>query len=432
MINYTSWPRQCIAAALSLLLLPFAQFGLYAQEPPPPGAYTPLDAMQLDQLVAPIALYPDALVAQVLTASTFADQVSDADNWLHQNGGMPPDQLAAAVNSMPWDPSVKALAEFPTVLDIMARNNAWTAALGNAYYNQPGDVMNAVQAMRFQAQQAGTLRSTPQERVFYNGGLVVIEPVNPALVYVPYYNPWTVWGTPIAAWGGYYWGPPSGVVLGPGIAIGFGVGVGIGLFGHFGWGYSAWAPNWHGGVVVFNHNTYISRSTTVINRGNFGGYNRGVFEHAGRGVPGGYHPAVTSQTAAYAHPAAAGAYRPAAAGNYHPAPAGAPHPGTAQTYRPRASAPHPATAQTYHPSAAGSHPAPAQTYHPSAAASHPAPAQTYHPSAAASHQAPASTYHPPAAASHPAPAQAHQPAAKAAPSSKPPAHSAAKPEHREK
>ena len=418
-MNFTSWPRQLIAVALSLLLVWFAQCSLYAQGPPP-GAYAPLDAMQLDQLVAPIALYPDALVAQVLTASTFSDQVTDADNWMHQNGGMPPDQLAAAVNSMPWDPSVKALTEFPTVLDNMARNNGWTAALGNAYYNQPGDVMNAVQAMRYQAQQAGTLRNTPQERVSYNGGLVVIEPVNPALVYVPYYNPWVVYGAPIAPWGGYYWAAPAGIAFGAGVAIGFGVGIGIGLFAHFGWGYHAWAPNWRGGVVVYNHTTYISRSTTVINRGNFGAYNRGVFEHAARGVPGGFHPAVTAQTAAFAHPATAGAYHPAPGSTYHPAPA--------RTYRPpAASAPRPATAQTYHPPAASaSHPATAQTYHPPAAsASRPATAQTYRPPAAnASHAAPAHTSHP-----------ANQPAARASSgggSSKPAAHSAPKPEHHEK
>jgi hypothetical protein len=369
-MNYTSCLRQWIAVALSVLLVPFVQSGLYAQGPPP-GAYAPLEAMQLDQLVAPIALYPDSLVAQVLTASTFPGQVNDADNWIHQNGGMPPGQLAAAVDGMPWDPSVKALAEFPTVLDNMARNNSWTAALGNAYYNQPGDVMNAVQAMRYQAQQAGTLRSTPQERVFYNGGLVMIEPVNPALVYVPYYNPWGVYGAPIPAWGGYYWGPPRGVVLGAGIAIGFGIGIGIGLFGHYGWGYHAWAPNWRGGVVVYNHNTYISRSTTVFNRGHFGGYNRGVFEHAGRGVPGGYHPGVTAQTAVYGHPGAARAYHPGAAGAYHPGAAGAYHPGAAGAYHPPAGASRPATARAYHPPAGASHPAAARAYR--AAPSRPAP-----------------------------------------------------------
>ena len=389
MINNISWLRQWIAVALAVLLVQFTQSSLFAQ-----GAYAPLDAVQLDQLVAPIALYPDSLVAQVLTASTFADQVNDADNWIHQNGGMPPDQLAAAVNSMPWDPSVKAVAEFPAVLDNMARNNGWTAALGNAYYNQPGDVMNAVQAMRYQAQQAGTLRSTPQERVFYSGGLVVIEPVNPGLVYVPYYNPWTVWGSPISPWGGYYWGPPRGVVFGAGVAIGFGVGIGIGLFAHYGWGYHAWAPNWHGGVVVYNRNTYISRSTTVYNRGHFGGYNRGVFEHEGRGVPGGYHPAVTAHSAAYGHPGPAGAYHPGGGGAYHPGPAGDRRAGGAGAYHPGPAEAHHAGAGAYHPAAGGaSHggPAPghqpaAGGYHPAAGGSHPA-AQTYHAPAQSSHQA---------------------------------------------
>jgi hypothetical protein len=383
-INNISWLRQGIAVALAVLLVPFTQSSLYAQ-----GAYAPLDAVQLDQLVAPIALYPDSLVAQVLTASTFAGQVNDADNWIHQNGGMPPAQLAAAVDSMPWDPSVKAVAEFPSVLDNMARNNGWTVALGNAYYNQPGDVMNAVQAMRYQAQQAGNLRSTPQERVFYNSGLVVIEPVNPALVYVPYYNPWTVWGSPISPWGGYYWGPPAGVVFGAGIAIGFGVGIGIGLFAHYGWGYHAWAPNWHGGVVLYNHNTYISRSTTVYNRGHFGGYNRGVFEHEGRGVPGGYHPAAHS--AAYGHPGPGGAYHPGGArpgaGAYHAGPAGAHHPGGASAHH--AGAPgayHPGAAGASHPGAAPAHRPAASGYHPSAGGSHPA-AQTYHAPSQPAHQA---------------------------------------------
>jgi hypothetical protein len=405
MMKYNSWARQSMAVALSLFLLQFVQSSMFAQAPPP-GAYAPLDAMQLDQLVAPIALYPDSLVAQVLTASTFPAQVSDADNWLHQNGGMPPDQLGAAVNSMPWDPSVKALAEFASVLDNMARNGSWTAALGNAYYNQPGDVMNAVQAMRFQAQQAGTLRSTPQERVYESGGLVVIDPVNPALVYVPYYNPWAVYGAPIPAWGGYYWGPPAGVVLGGGIAIGFGVGIGVGIFAHFGWGYHAWAPNWRGGVVVYNHNTYISRSTTVINRGNFGAYNRGVFEHAGRGVPGGYHPAVTARTAAFAHAAPAGAYRPPAAGGSHPAAAPG-HPAAAPAYRPPANAAHPAAAPAYRPPANAAHPAAAPSYHQPANAGRPAAAPA-RPAAPASH-----------------------PAAKAAPSKAPPAHNAPK-ERKEK
>jgi hypothetical protein len=447
-MNSPSFLRQSIVVALALLLAPLAQFSLFAQAPPP-GDYVPYDAMQLDQLVAPVALYPDALVAQVLTAATFAGQVTDADNWLHQYGGMPPDQLADAVNGMPWDPSVKALTEFPTVLDNMARNSSWSAALGDAYYNQPGDVMNAVQAMRYQAQQAGTLRNTPQQRVLYDGGLVVIEPVNPGLIYVPYYDPWAVYGAPIGPWGGYYWGPQRGVVMGPGISIGFGAGIGIGLFTHYGWGYNAWAPNWRGGVVVYNHNTYISRSPTVINQGRFGGYNRGVFEHPGRGVPAGqFHPPVTSQTAVFAHPGAAEAGRPPAAGagrpgapeSYRPAPGSAYRPAPAEANRPAPGSYRPETAQPNRPPAAAPQPAaqpnrpPAGSYRPDTAQPNRPPdtAQPNRPPAAAPQPA-VQPYRPPAAAPQPAAQPARgpsQPPATAAP--KPPAHEAPKPGHQDK
>ena len=251
--------RQLVALLLSFLLIPAAQLDLYAQAPPP---FIPLDAVQLDQIVAPIALYPDALVAQILTASTYPDQVSQANNWLHQNMGLPPDQLGALADGMPWDPSVKALTAFPSVLDNLARNYNWASQLGNAYYNQPGDVMNAVQATRFQAQQAGVLLSTPQQRVYADNGVIVIAPVNPGLVYVPYYNPWRIWGPTVVAYPGYYvMPPPPGIALG--VGIGFGVGISIGLFAHYGWGYGAWAPNWRGGVVLYNRGPYYSRSVTV-------------------------------------------------------------------------------------------------------------------------------------------------------------------------
>src|SRR5208337_3634310 len=122
--------RQSIALTLSVLLIPFASGNLFAQ-----GDYAPLDAVGLDQLVAPIALYPDSLVAQILTASTYPQQVTDADNWVHQTAGLPPQVRADQANGMPWDPSVKALTAFPTVLDSLARNTSWTTSLGNAYYN---------------------------------------------------------------------------------------------------------------------------------------------------------------------------------------------------------------------------------------------------------------------------------------------------------
>jgi hypothetical protein len=282
--------RQTIALTLTVLLIPLASKNLGAQ-----GAYAPLDAPGLDQLVAPIALYPDPLVAQILTAATYPQQVGDADNWSHQTAGLPPQQRADIANRMPWDPSVKALTAFPPVLDNMARNPSWTAALGNAYYNQPGDVMNAIQAARVQAQQAGYLRSTPQQRVYYSDGQILIAPVNPNLVYVPYYNPWRIYGGWVSPYAGFYVAPPP-VGLALGLGLGFAaVGISIGLFAHYGWGFHSWAPNWRGGPVFYNHAAYFPRSPTVYNHGHFGGYNRGVFEHEGRGVPSNFHPGATRE-----------------------------------------------------------------------------------------------------------------------------------------
>ena len=144
-------------ALISLLV--FTQANLYAQAPAP--AYVALDAVQLDQLVAPIALDPDSVVAQALTAATFPDQVAAADTWLSANMNLRPEERAVEANLMPWDPSVKGLIEFPAVLDSMAQNATWTAQLGNAYFNQPGDVMIAVQAMRALAQESIVLVVTP-------------------------------------------------------------------------------------------------------------------------------------------------------------------------------------------------------------------------------------------------------------------------------
>src|SRR5271167_3525675 len=134
-----------------------------AVEPgPPPGAAT---AQQLQELVSPIALYPDVLVAQILAGSTYPTQVVEADQWLKQNPNLTGDQLASQVNQQAWDPSIKSLTQFPTVLRTMSDSLAWTSALGEAYYNQPGDVMNAIQTMRNMALSAGTLKTTPQQTV---------------------------------------------------------------------------------------------------------------------------------------------------------------------------------------------------------------------------------------------------------------------------
>ncbi len=340
------WARQCAAVALSLVLLVFVQGQLNAQDYPP-GAYAALDAEQLDQLVAPIALYPDSLVSQMVAASTYPQQIADAWNWMAQNGGMPPGQRAEAINSMPWDPSVKAVAEFPSALEYMGRNPGWTGALGNAYYNQPSDVMNAVQAMRYRAREAGTLRSTAYERVYLNGPEIDIAPVNPDLVYVPYYNPWGVYGAPVPAWGGFYLLPtPRGVIWGTGIAIGFAAAISIGLYAHYGWGWHSWSPNWRSGRVYYNHATYFSRSNTVYNHGHFGGYNRGVYEHEGRGVPGGFHASGHEGHAEYTHAGPQGAHHAGPSGAYHAGPSGAYHAGPSGAY-------HAGPTGAYHPESTG-------------------------------------------------------------------------------
>lgn len=163
--------RHGLAVLLSavMIMIPMGQDAFAQNAPPPPPAQTaappqaqPLSPDQIDQLVAPIALYPDALVAQVLAAATYPTQVVEADRWRQAQGNAPAEQVADAANSQNWDPSVKALTAFPTVLSQMDSNLQWTTDLGNAYYNQPQDVMDAVQAMRQKAQAAGTLQSTPQ------------------------------------------------------------------------------------------------------------------------------------------------------------------------------------------------------------------------------------------------------------------------------
>src|ERR1039458_4134200 len=129
---------------------------------PPPGAAT---AQELQELVSPIALYPDVLVAQILAGSTYPTQVVEANRWLKQNPNLTGDQLAGQVNQQPWDPSIKSLTQFPTVLQTMNDSLAWTSALGEAYYNQPADVMDATQVLRNRAINAGTLKSTSQQKV---------------------------------------------------------------------------------------------------------------------------------------------------------------------------------------------------------------------------------------------------------------------------
>jgi hypothetical protein len=251
---------------------------------PQPGAppYTQQTPDQLGQLVAPIALYPDSLVAQVLAASTFPEQVVEADRWVQAHPDLKGDALGQAVDQQSWDPSVKALAAFPTVLGNMDKNLSWTSSLGDAYYNQQAEVMDAVQVMRRRAQAAGDLKTTAQQKVTTQESTITVEPANPEIVYVPAYDPWLVYGDPILAWPGWY--PYPGIWF-DGPYLSFGVGFGIGWYGGFGWGWNNWGFDWHRRYAVYGHGRYYSRSNTFYNRANFGrgGFGRGGFDNRGHG-----------------------------------------------------------------------------------------------------------------------------------------------------
>ena len=254
--------------------------------PPPaeegPETPAPLSSDQLDQLVAPIALYPDALVAQILAGSTYPIEVVQAARWQSANAGLSGAALAAAVNSQDWDPSIKALTQFPSVLANMNTNLSWTSALGQAYYSQPSDVLNAVQVMRQRALAAGTLLSTPQQTVLNQNGLVTIVPANPDMVYVPTYNPYAVYGAPVEPYPRY----SMGELIGAG-ALGFLAGVAIGWFANEPWGWGYWNTDWHHHYVVYQNNVWVSNTRSFASIGGYGGGYRGGRSNFGRGA-GGY------------------------------------------------------------------------------------------------------------------------------------------------
>jgi len=259
----------------------------YGHAPAPAQA---LNAAQLEQLVAPIALYPDALVAQVLAASTYPGQVADADHWLQTQGYTSSDQIAAGADVQNWDPSVKALTAIPQVLAQMDRNQQWTTDLGNAYYNQSQDVLEAVQVMRRRAQAAGTLQSTPQQTVHYDQGYIQLMPVNPQVVYVPTYNPWTVYGEQVSPYSGFSLLGGVQSLLGSS-PISYGLGIAMNAFSHTPWGWLAWGLNWFAQSVLFNQSNYYSHSNTVAD---WGFRHDGLHAYAGRGAFAGHSYGRTS------------------------------------------------------------------------------------------------------------------------------------------
>jgi hypothetical protein len=237
----------------------------------PQNQASKIPAEQLDSLVAPIALYPDPLLAQVLAASTYPLEVIQLQQWLEKNKNLKDKALADAAAKQPWDPSVQALAALPDVVKRLADDIQWTADLGNAFLAQQSDVMEAVQRMRKKAQDKGNLKSTEQQKVetevIENKSVIVIEQANPQVVYVPSYDPFLVYGPPIYPYPPIYY--PTGYYA-AGMAITFGIGVAMGAFWGGGWG---WGCGWGGNNNVYiNHNNNFNRNTNIGsgNRGNAG------------------------------------------------------------------------------------------------------------------------------------------------------------------
>src|SRR5271163_4706734 len=244
--------KQLLAMTLSaLLLVGTVPLGVGAQSGYS-GQGVPLTPDELQQLAAPIALYPDALVAQVLAAATFPDQIAAAEGWYQYHSNLTGPNLMAAVDQQPWDPAVKALCQFPSVLANMASNLTWTSSLGEAYHTQSADVMTAIQVLRAKAYAAGNLKSSQQLAVVQQSPqVIVIQPVNPQVVYVPMYNPAVVYGYPYVVPAYVYVPPPAGAAV-----VAFGVGIAVGALmagGSYGWGYSSWGCGWHGTTTVVYH-----------------------------------------------------------------------------------------------------------------------------------------------------------------------------------
>jgi len=255
------------------------------QAPPDFQSQQPAQAAQLlspDQLmnlVAPVALYPDPLLSEVLAASTYPLEVVQAQQWLQQNSNLSGQELMDAAKQQNWDPSVEALVAFPDVLARMNGDVQWTTALGNAFLAQQNDVMNAIQQMRVRAQQNGRLNSTPQQVVTNqteNGqDAVVIEPANPQVIYVPQYNPAYIWGPPEY---GYYpalYYPSFGFGFGPGCFL-------SAFFPSWGFGWGGWGLGWGWGFGWFGHGLFVNHG--FFNQYGFHGYGyagngRGVWEH---------------------------------------------------------------------------------------------------------------------------------------------------------
>nr|WP_230684616.1 DUF3300 domain-containing protein [Burkholderia cepacia] len=227
---------------------------------------------QLDALTAPVALYPDALLAQVLMAATFPQQVQAAATWSASHASMTGDNAVKAVASEVWDPSVQSLVAFPQVLAMMASKPDWVTQLGDAFLAQPNDVMDSAQRLRRAAQQAGYLASNSQQKIIVEQSTIQVQPANPQVLYVPTYNPTVVYGAwPYPAYPPVYVPPPPGFSFANGLAAGIGFGVGIAitnsLWGGFDWNHHNVNINVsHYNSINVNHRINVTSNTAHWDR----------------------------------------------------------------------------------------------------------------------------------------------------------------------
>jgi Protein of unknown function (DUF3300) len=272
--------RPLVAILCTIVLLPGNTLAYISSSSQAPASATPSQASkipseQLDSLVAPIALYPDPLLAQTLAASTYPLEIIQLQQWLEKNKNLKDKALADAVGKQTWDASVQALAALPDVVKRLADDIQWTTDLGNAFLAQQSDVMDAVQRMRKKAQDKGNLKSTEQQKVetkvIENKSVIVVEQANPQVVYVPSYDPVVVYGPAYYPYPPIYY-PPAGYYAG-GLAIAFGAGVMMGAFWGGGWG---WGCGWGGNDININRNNNFNRNTNIGggNGNNIGGGNR--------------------------------------------------------------------------------------------------------------------------------------------------------------
>jgi hypothetical protein len=259
--------RLLVLSSLILAAGPFA--GLKAQD-----SAKPFTSEQLDQMLAPIALYPDALLAQVLMAATYPLEIVEAARWVQANPTLKGDAAVAAVKDKSWDVSVKSLVAFPQVLTTMSDKLEWTQKLGDAMIGQQKDVAESVQRLRARAQAAGNLKTTSQQKVTTqpapSGGAsaIIIEPASPEVIYVPYYNPAWAYGVwPYPAYPPYYYPPPPaygyGTALMAGMMFGLGVAAGAAMFGGWHWGWSG--GGWGNSYTSVNVNRAVNISGNNFN-----------------------------------------------------------------------------------------------------------------------------------------------------------------------